>query len=73
MINALRAQALHPGNDRRGVEAELRDDDYPQADLGGGFELPRQQAFEFQIGDARVAIGIARDADLADAAARDQT
>jgi len=72
-IDALRAQAPHPGDDRRGFEAELRDDDDAQPDLGGGFDLRGQKALELQVGDTRMAVRVARDADLHDAAPCDQT
>ena len=73
MIDALRAQALHPSNDRRRVEAELRDDGDAEADLSGGLELCGEQPIKLKIGDTRMAVGIARDADFADAAACNQT
>ena len=44
-----------------------------EADLRGGFELGGEQAVKLQIGDARVAVGVTRDADFRDAAARDQS
>jgi hypothetical protein len=60
-------------DDRCGVEAELRDDDDAKASLRGGFELGGEQAVKLQIGEARVAVGVTRDADFRDAAARDQS
>ena len=67
------AQLPEPGDQRYGVEAELRDDLHAEAGLLRGLELGGEQTIEFVWRDAGMAVGIARDADLDDAAARDQT
>src|ERR1044072_5786548 len=69
MIDAVLAQRLHPGDDRPGIETELLDDVALQSGLRGGLELRCEHAFEFMVGNARVSVRIARDADLANTAA----
>ena len=68
----MRAQPPDPGEDRRGVEAELGDDLDLEPGLRRGLELAGEQPVELVVRDARMAIRIARDADRRDAVPRDQ-
>ncbi len=71
-IDAEIAQAHQPRQDRTRIEAELRDEVHRKPGPTGRLELARHQARELVIGDARMAVGIARDSDLHDSAARDE-
>ena len=68
----MRAQSPDPGEDRRGVEAELGDDLDLEPGLRRGLELAGEQPVQLVVCDARMAIRIARDADRRDAVPRDQ-
>src|SRR5207244_1718750 len=69
MLDAEIAQPADPGEDSGRVEAELRDDVRPDAGRFGGRELVGQGAVELLLRQPQMALRIAGDADLHDAAA----